>query len=68
MYVCICKGVRFSDAVEAAKSKGASPEELIEIFGFDDSDACGRCASRISSISVMVRLELDKSRLDRMVA
>lgn len=64
MYVCVCKGVRFSEAVEAARSRGAAPAELIEAFGFDDADSCGRCARRIAEISVMVRLELDKRRLD----
>ncbi len=68
MYVCVCKGVTFSDAVEAAKTRGASPEALMKTFGFDDGDACGRCADHIAKISVLVRLVMDKSKRDLAVA
>ena len=68
MYVCVCKGVTFSDAVEAAKIRGASPEALMETFGFDDSDACGRCVDHIAKISVLVRLVMDKSKQDMAIA
>lgn len=64
VYVCVCKAIRLSDAVEAARTNGTDPEGLMEAFGFDDGDACGRCASRITDLSVLVRLELDKSRLN----
>lgn len=62
MFVCVCKGIRFSEAVETARSRGASPNQLIDAFGFDDSDSCGRCASHITRLSVRIRLELDKPR------
>lgn len=62
MYVCVCKGVRFSDVIEAARFRGAAPEDLIEAFGFDDSDSCGRCVTQITKLSLMVRLKLDEPR------
>ena len=63
VYVCVCKAIRLSEAVEAARAEGADPEDLIETLGFYDDECCGRCAGRISEISVMVRLELNKSTL-----
>ena len=63
MYVCVCKAIRLSEAVEAARTEGAGPEDLMQSLGFEDEECCGRCAGRISEISVMVRLELDKTRL-----
>lgn len=68
MYVCICKGIRLSDMVDVAKSRGTTPEDLIETLGFDDGDSCGRCASQITELSVMAKLELGKSGLDLAVA
>ncbi len=59
MYVCVCKGVRLSEAVESAKRRGCSPEALKETWGFDDSDACGRCLNNIGRISEMVELKLE---------
>ncbi len=58
MYVCVCKGVRLSEAVESAKRRGCSPDELKETWGFDDGDACGRCLNNIDRISEMVELKL----------
>ena len=59
MYVCVCKGVRLSEAVESAKRRGCSPEELTDTWGFDDGDACGRCINNIDRISQMVELKLE---------
>ncbi len=59
MYVCVCKGVRLSEAVESAKKHGCSPDALRETWGFDDGDACGRCLSHIERISRLVELKLD---------
>lgn len=59
MYVCVCKGVRLSEAVESAKRRGCSPEELTETWGFDDGDACGRCLSNVQRISHLVELKLE---------
>ena len=59
MYVCVCKGVRLSEAVESAKRRGCSPEALTETWGFDDGDACGRCLNNVDRISQMVELKLE---------
>ena len=59
MYVCLCKGVRLSEAVESAKRRGCSPEELTETWGFDDGDACGRCLHNVQRISRMVESKLE---------
>ena len=59
MYVCVCKGVRLSEAVESAKRQGCSPEQLTETWGFDDGDACGRCLNHIDRISQMVEVKLE---------
>ena len=59
VYVCVCKGVRLSEAIESAKRRGCSPEELTETWGFDDSDSCGRCLNNVERISEMVELKLE---------
>ena len=59
MYVCVCKGVRLSEAVESAKRRGSSPEALTETWGFDDADACGRCLNNVERISQLVELKLE---------
>ena len=59
MYVCVCKGVRLSEAVETAKTRGCSPAALTETWGFDDSDACGRCLNKVERLSHLVELKLE---------
>lgn len=59
MYVCMCKGVRLSEAVESAKRRGFSPDVLTETWGFDDGDACGRCLNNIERISEIVESKLE---------
>ncbi len=59
MYVCLCKQVKLSEAVELAKRCGSSPDDLTDTWGFDDSDACGRCLNNIDRISELVELKLD---------
>ena len=61
MFLCVCKGVRVSEAVDAAKSGAASPESMIEHFGFEDGECCGRCARDIDALVVLVSGELEKS-------
>ena len=60
MYVCVCKGVSLSEAVESAKRRGCSPVALKETWGFDDGDACGRCLNNIERISGLVELKLEE--------
>ena len=58
MYVCLCKGIKLSEAVESAKRRGCSPEALNETWGFDDADACGRCYSHLGRIAQTVAIKL----------
>lgn len=60
MYVCLCKGIRLSEAVEWARRRGCSEEALNETWGFDDGDACGRCYSQIGKIVRMVEVKLQR--------
>ena len=59
VYVCVCKGVKLSEAVESAKRRGCSAEALTETWGFDDGDACGRCLNNVERISELVELKLE---------
>ena len=59
VYVCVCKGVKLSEAVESAKRRGCSAEALTETWGFDDGDACGRCLNNVKRISELVELKLE---------
>ena len=59
VYVCVCKGVRLSEAVESAKRRGCSPDAIMRTWGFDDVDSCGRCAKSIKCISRLVELKLE---------
>lgn len=61
MFLCVCKGVRVSEAVEAARDGATSPEAIIERFGFEDNECCGRCAREIDAIVVLVSDEIEKS-------
>ena len=54
MYICLCKSVRLSDAVERAKDRGCTPEAVTETWGLDEDDACGRCLENIEVVSWMV--------------
>ena len=58
VYVCVCKSIRLSEAVEAAKRRGCSAEALMETWGFDDADSCGRCLNSIDRVSKLVELKL----------
>lgn len=60
MFLCICKGIRISDAVEAARSGNCSIETLVSSYGFDDDTSCGRCARYEQEIVTLIRIELNK--------
>lgn len=47
MFLCMCKEIRVSEAVDAARSGFQSPESIRTHFGFDDDECCGRCAEQI---------------------
>ena len=61
MFLCVCKAIKVSEAVEAAQSGVVSPESIRRHFGFDDDECCGRCADHIDSISTLVRIKLQTS-------
>ena len=58
MFLCVCKAVRISDGVAAAKSGFNSPDSMKQVFGLEEDDCCGRCATHIDSFVARVRLEL----------
>ena len=60
MFLCVCKAVRVSEAVDAARAGVHTPESIRRHFGFDD-ECCGRCAEEIDDLAVMVQVELCKS-------
>ena len=57
MYLCVCKGIKVSDAVQLTRLGINTPEALMDAFGFDDSDSCGRCAKYINELARLVKIE-----------
>jgi bacterioferritin-associated ferredoxin len=43
LYVCICKAITRDDACRLARQGKCSSQEIVEEFGLDCEDACGRC-------------------------
>ena len=62
MYMCSCKSLTVSDVLEAANKGVTSPEALLQNFGLEDEECCGRCAMYIDEFATLVRIELKKSR------
>ena len=58
MFLCVCKAVRVSDGVDAARSGFDTPDSMKRVFGLDGDDCCGRCSRHIDSFIARVRLEL----------
>ena len=58
MFLCVCKAVRVSDAVAVAKRGYDSHDSFKEVFGLEDDDCCGRCASNMEAFVARVKLEL----------
>ena len=58
MFLCVCKAVRLSEAVDAARSGVDTPALIRRYFGFDDAECCGRCAKHIESVAQLVRVKL----------
>lgn len=61
MFLCTCKAIRVSDAVEVARTGFDSPEYMKQVFGLDDDECCGRCATHIEAFVARVRLELRRA-------
>ncbi len=60
MFLCVCKAVRVSEAVDAARASVDTPESIRRHLGFDDDECCGRCAEEIDDLAVMAQVELCK--------
>jgi len=58
MFLCICKAIRISEAVDAARSGVDTPALMRQHFGFDDDECCGRCARHIESVAQLVQVKL----------
>jgi bacterioferritin-associated ferredoxin len=68
MFLCVCKGIRLSDGVAAAKSGFDSPDSIKRVFGLEGEDCCGRCARHIDSFVARVRLELVREEVKQGMA
>ena len=58
MYLCVCKGVRVSEAQDAVRLGARSAESLIDRFGLKDLECCGRCAKDTTRLTNLVNGEL----------
>ncbi len=65
MFLCVCKGIRVSEAVEAARFGARTPQSLISRFGLEDDECCGRCASDIVRLTNLVNGELSRADAKR---
>ena len=61
MFLCICKAVKVSEAVDAAREGIDLPVLIRRYFGFDDDECCGRCADQIDVVADLVLVELRKA-------
>ena len=66
MFLCVCKGIRVSEAVEAARFGARTPQSLINRFGLEDDECCGRCASDIVRLTDLVNGELARTNTERL--
>ena len=51
MYICLCKGLTESDLLSAADAGHTGSQALVDHFGWEDKDCCGRCARNIKEIA-----------------
>ena len=58
MFLCVCKAIRVSEAVDAARAGVDTPTRIRQHFGFDDDECCGRCAKHIDSVAHLVQIKL----------
>ena len=47
MYLCLCKGIKEADVVQAGRRGVLRADQLIAVFGLEDDECCGRCADDI---------------------
>ena len=66
IFLCVCKAIRVSEAVYAARAGVDTPTGMRQHFGFDDDECCGRCAKHIDSVAHLVQIKL--RQIDEAVA
>ena len=54
MYVCLCKGITESDALQLAGPACTTPEALMAALGLEDDECCGHCSSEIDELLRLV--------------
>lgn len=63
MYLCACKGILVSEAVEVAKRDNMSLEALIESLGLgEEENTCGRCAIYKREVAQIIAIQLNRPR------
>ena len=63
MYLCTCKGILVSEAVEVAKRDNMSLDALIESLGIgEEEDTCGRCAIYKREVAQIIAIQLNRPR------
>ena len=62
MYLCACKGILVSEAVEVAKRDKLSLDALIESLGLGEEDTCGRCAIYKREVAQIIAIQLNRPR------
>lgn len=50
MYICLCKGVKESDVRQLALAGMVTAGNVVDAFGLDDEDCCGRCAKNVCEL------------------
>lgn len=58
MYVCLCKGLTESDIQGAGQAGIVQAEQLVEAFGLNDDECCGRCARNIQDLMDLATCKL----------
>ena len=61
MFLCVCKAVRVSEAVDAARAGFDSADSIRRLFSFDDDECCGRCADHIDSVAALISVKMRQS-------
>ena len=58
MFLCVSKGLRFSEVVDAARAGVDTPDSIRTHFGFDDDECCERCAEHIESVARPLQVKM----------
>ncbi len=63
MYVCLCRGVKESEVRDAAARGVVTMEQLVETFGWDGDEVCGRCLRNILRLAELAAEGKENVRL-----